>query len=638
MSNKETPKKTIEQIALNLLQKNKSYNNMLSEYFIKISEDNPNIIETNKEKDEKEETVKDRIYIAKIICEKFSEKNSKNNLNIKQDTNTTKKKSNENLKLCTTVNGSLTDYYYCCKKNIGRNSSLIEEENEKNNNEDNPSLILNNNKENNNIKQNNKDIKINDDNLYIIKYISNFELIPNEKINLDDFNKLLKIYKYLLNNFNFNDNIDIIQLISIEFIKFIFQGKINIILFYFNFSIDIIKFLFYQIFIFLNLLYLDELKDLNESFEMSFKTIFLYSSQNFQMILDIVLNPSFYVNQEKKITKCFFGRNKIIYSILKTIAPKKTSLNSSLNNNININNNSSNTENNNLFNSNEDNINLYSTTYKLIEEIESDTKINRTLEKRNNIYNKFEKHIINLKSCEYLLNKIKLIENKISNKENDNIINIDSILNEINLDEDIINNNINNVNNLNPGKKILTLPIPIRDSKEFNFRYTLFIELDETLVHYYEEGENYFVKVRQGTDEFLKTLQEFCEILIVSTSNKEYTDIILENLNKEKNYVERAIYKELCDNDNIEIDFKKINRDLNKCIFICHEGKTFFNAPESNIIELKEFNGEEEDKEIVYLQNELIKLKNGNENVINIIKDIKNIIQKKRKEQGENIS
>ena len=152
-------------------------------------------------------------------------------------------------------------------------------------------------------------------------------------------------------------------------------------------------------------------------------------------------------------------------------------------------------------------------------------------------------------------------------------------------------------------------------------------------MHYYEEGENYFVKVRQGTDEFLKTLHDFCEIIIVSTSNKEYTDIILENLNKEKNYVDKAIYKELCDNDNIEIDFRKINRDLKKCIFICHEGKSFFNADEKNIVELEEFNGEEDDKEIVYLQSEIMKLKNGVDDIRNNIKEINNFIESKRIEE-----
>ena len=141
--------------------------------------------------------------------------------------------------------------------------------------------------------------------------------------------------------------------------------------------------------------------------------------------------------------------------------------------------------------------------------------------------------------------------------------------------------------------------------------------------------------MRQGTDEFLKTLHDFCEIIIVSTSNKEYTDIILENLNKEKNYVDRAIYKELCDNDNIDIDFKKINRDLKKCVFICHEGKTFFNADEKNIVELKEFIGEEDDKEIVYLQSELMKIKNGVDDIRINIKEINNFIKLKRKEEGK---
>ena len=317
------------------------------------------------------------------------------------------------------------------------------------------------------------------------------------------------------------------------------------------------------------------------------------------MILDIISKHSFYTEQEVKITKSFLGRNKIIYSILKTLPPK------------NINNNNY----------------AYKKTYKLIEDIENTTKKNRTLEIRNNIYNKLDKYIINLKSDTNLQNKIKSIE-----KININNINIESILNEISEEEKNSNNNNDN-NNI---KKILSLTRPMSDDGELIYKYTLFIELDETLVHYYEEGENYFVKVRQGTEELLKTLYEFCEILIVSTSSKEYTDIILENLNNKKQYINKAIYKELCDNDNIEIDFRKINRDLNKSIFICHNGKDFFNAPESNIIELKEFNGEEDDKEVIYLQKELIKLKENISDVRDIIQEANNIIEQKRKEKNEN--
>ena len=156
-------------------------------------------------------------------------------------------------------------------------------------------------------------------------------------------------------------------------------------------------------------------------------------------------------------------------------------------------------------------------------------------------------------------------------------------------------------------------------------------------MHYYEEGENYFVKVRQGTDVFLKSLHDFCEIIVVSTSSKEYTDIILENLNKEKKYVDNAIYKDLCDTNNSEINFEKINRDNKKCIYICHDKKDFFNAPNNNIIELKEFNGEEEDQEIMWLKDELIKLKNDSNNDIeNILCNINEIISNNRKNENNN--
>ena len=604
MSRKENSKKKLEQIAINLLEKNKSYKGMFheKENFIKNIEDISNMA-SKEEKDPKEDTMRDTLSIAKKKFEKILENNSQNNFSQKKELNTTRKKSNDNLKLCTTINNPLTDYYYyCCKKNNLRNSSsLVEEENEKNN-ENNSSVILyNNSKESKNININNifninNNIINENNNLYIIKFLSNVDLISEEKINVEENNKILKIYKYLINNFSISNNLDIIQLFSCEFIKIFFNGKINIILYFFNYSLDIIKFLFYQVFIFLFLLYLNEHNDINESIEMSLKTILLYSSQNFQIIFDIISNPSSFVNEEIKITKGLFGRNKIIYSILKTLVPKKDNKNNY----------------------------IYNTTFKLIEEIESSTKLNRTIELRNNIYNKLDKHIINIKSNEYFKNKISQLENK---NINNNILNIDTILNSINLDEE------NNNNNLANTKKILTLPLPNREPEEFNYKYTLFLELDETLVHYYEEGENYFVKVRQGTDEFLKTLHDFCEIIIVSTSNKEYTDIILENLNKEKNYVDKAIYKELCDNDNIEIDFRKINRDLKKCIFICHEGKSFFNADEKNIVELEEFNGEEDDKEIVYLQSEIMKLKNGVDDIRNNIKEINNFIESKRIEE-----
>ena len=55
------------------------------------------------------------------------------------------------------------------------------------------------------------------------------------------------------------------------------------------------------------------------------------------------------------------------------------------------------------------------------------------------------------------------------------------------------------------------------------------------------------------------------------------------------------------------------NRDLKKIIFVCHD-YNFLNAPKDNIILLKEFNGEEDDREILKLYNEIKFLMNDDNN------------------------
>ena len=280
-------------------------------------------------------------------------------------------------------------------------------------------------------------------------------------------------------------------------------------------------------------------------------------------------------------------------SILKTIIPKKNS-NSGIENNTNFNINNS--ESNSFV---EENL----LSIDLLEENEKETKNNRTNAKKNNIYNKIKILLFNLKNNEQLANKLNEIEKKNKNEP---------------LDEDEEKNG-----NILP---------------EFNstkYKYTLFIELDETLVHYYEEGDNnYFVKVRGGTEDFIKTMSEFCEIIIVSSSNKEYTDIIVKNFNKEKKYISNILYKEDFEDNNDSLDFTKINRDIKKCIFICHE-YDFFNAPKKNIVKLKEFLGEQNDKEIIYLQTESLKLSvNEVSDVSTVVKDIMKFINNKRKEKN----
>ena len=612
---KLSEKKKIEEIAKNFLKKQKSYKNINT--MIEMNKDKIDNIKYKTNKDANinngEETLKDSISLRKTQNQNNFE-NKENMQDKKSETiynkymnNEKMDKSNDNLKFYSTVNHSLTDYYYCCKKNTEIPNSQIEDNNNKNNininknenNINNNELIVNNKQEKRLQNRNNEEYK-NMDNQNIALLECNLETLIDEN-NLDAFNKIIIIYKELMIDFsnkNLREKKDHFksQILSCDFFNFLFSDKIHYLLKYFNYNINVIKFILYQIYLFLSIINIDENKELNECSEMAYRTILLYSSQNYELLINIIkkiINPS-----EPKIYKSLISRNKIIISILKTLIPKKIRKN-----NYNLNNNDSNSLSKN---------NILSLNF--LEEIENETKFKKGIEIENIIYKKAIQFLSNIKNNDYFKNKI----NHIEKKKIENIIN---------------NNCDNNINNKESSEeKYLKNENILPDFDDKKYKYSLFIELDETLVHYYEEGNNYFVKVRCGAEDFIKTMSGFCEIIIVSTSSKEYTDIIVKNINKDNNYINHTIYKELYDDEKF-LDFSKINRDIKKCIFICHTDE-FFNAPKNNIVKLSEFLGEETDREIVYLNLELMKLSvNYIDNVSTIIKDIMKFIKNKREEK-----
>lgn len=593
---KLSEKKKIEEIAKNFLLKQKSYKNINT-----MNEINSKNIEnlyslTNGDKNNNEETMKDSLSMAKNNNQKYSvnkeiKEIKKNHNNYSQFIpNGRQNNSQNNVKFCSSVKSCLTEcYYYCCPKNLGHMNSQIEERNINNNGINN--ILEHNENINNDKNEHNKNIvkkSSSKSSLFLLE--SNFDNSIIDENTLDVYNKILVIYKDLMNDFS-NNNLKEkkdhfkSQALSCDYFKFLFNDKIFLFIKYFNYSIDVIKFFFYQIFIFWSILYIDENKEFNECSEMAYRTIFLYSSQNYDLLLNIIkkiVNPS-----ESKNIKSIISRNKIIFSILKTLIPIKFSKYHPVNNIESVSNNN----------------NINDISFYLLDEIERKTKSNRSNELKNNLYNKLKKLLFDLKNNEKLNNKIDKIEKEY-------------IL--------YIRKNNNELSEEKEEKKNLILP-----EMDKNKKYSLFIELDETLVHYYEEGNNYFVKVRCGSEDFLKTMSEFCEIIIVSTSSKEYTDIIIQNINSDKCYINYTICKEMFDDKNDIVDFSLINRDIKKCIFICHE-YDFFNAPKENIIKLNEFLGEENDREILYLQVELMNLSVKNvEDVTIIIRDILNIIQNK---------
>ena len=295
------------------------------------------------------------------------------------------------------------------------------------------------------------------------------------------------------------------------------------------------------------------IEQINEYSLLSYKTIILYSLQNFEIIYKILENIS--LIEDKRINKNMFVLNKIIISLLKTLTAVPS--NSQIMFYISPSKNKCTEEN----------------------QDENESRINNLL--------------ILLKKNKNLTEKIDVIE-----KEESEILKRIEASNQ----------------------KIL----PEFDSKKY--KLTVFIELDETLVHYCEENDNYFVKVRLGSENFLEYIKSFCEIIIITTSSKEYSDIIIDNLNKKGNVIKHRIYVE----DYNYLDLSKINRDMNKCIFISHE-INFMKEPQENSLILKGFYGDETDKEFIKLEKEFKKLETKKiDDIRNNIKEIQKIfIQEK---------
>ena len=356
---------------------------------------------------------------------------------------------------------------------------------------------------------------------------------------------------------------------------------------------------------------------MENSLEMSYRTIILYSSQNFNILSGLIQNPI--LSSEPKYMNNIKTKNKIIISVLKLIypnLPSKEKIKEFINKDI---------------------INIGKLPVNIIEDIEKKGNNIKSVKDSKDVNENNSIGILNLinslKQNKKLKEKLIQIQKIVLNNYDINL-NLNNINNNINCNANNnhfslkisnninfnYNNNINNNLNLvntNSNKYLL----PILNTEDLkNYKFFLFFELDETLVHYWEETDYSYVKIRWGVEDCFSQIFDFCEISIISTSSTEYTEKIVERFNQKGNFIKNKIYKE---DDDENFDLSNINRDMNKCIFICHE-EEFFNAPKNNILTLTEFQGDEHDREMLFLCKELMKLKK--ENIDHVMQIIPNMM------------
>ena len=196
----------------------------------------------------------------------------------------------------------------------------------------------------------------------------------------------------------------------------------------------------------------------------------------------------------------------------------------------------------------------------------------------------------------------------------------------------IYNNHMNGNPQLNGNciKRDITIPFLPPKREDDNREYTLVLDLDETLVHFFEDNNEAYVKVRMGAECFISILSQFCEIVIFTASTKFYADTVIDGLDC-KDLINHKLYREhTYDYNGINVkDLSKLGRDLNKVIIIDNIEENYMFQP-NNGLNIIDFEGDENDNELHFILEDLLKVVTvPGKNVIYELPEIRKNMQKR---------
>ena len=140
------------------------------------------------------------------------------------------------------------------------------------------------------------------------------------------------------------------------------------------------------------------------------------------------------------------------------------------------------------------------------------------------------------------------------------------------------------------------------------YKYTLALDLDETLVHYISDNESAYIQIRPGTEEFIKDLAEYFEIVIFTAALKTYADLVIDGIDPDGAISDRLYRQHTISVGNVNLkDLDKLGRDIRHVIIIDNCLENFALQPK-NGLNILDFEGNEYDDELNYLKKDLIKL------------------------------
>ena len=200
----------------------------------------------------------------------------------------------------------------------------------------------------------------------------------------------------------------------------------------------------------------------------------------------------------------------------------------------------------------------------------------------------------------YLLEKANI---KLEKKTNINNLIVSTIKKKNN--KDIINKERNILTEINKEKEINP---PFLPKKEPKYKYSLILDLDETIVHYIKYKNSEYVQVRPYLDDFIKELSDYYEIIIFTASYQNYADLAINGIDIDKRIKYRLYRQHTMKIGNTVIkDLSKLGRDLKKIIIIDNCSENYSLQPK-NGINLIDFTGNNNDDILLYLKKDLIDL------------------------------
>ena len=231
-------------------------------------------------------------------------------------------------------------------------------------------------------------------------------------------------------------------------------------------------------------------------------------------------------------------------------------------------------------------------------------------------------------SINYLLEKANIILYKKTN-----INNLIASFNKSKISNNIFNREKNNKTNKNIIKEEKEINPPFLPKKEPKYKYSLILDLDETLVHYIKCNNSEYVQVRPGSEDFIKELSKYYEIIIFTASYQSYADLAINGIDKEKNIKYRLYRQHIMKIGNTLIkDLSKLGRDLKKILIIDNCSDNYSLQPK-NGINVIDFTGNNDDDILFYLKKDLIDLyKKNPEDVRPYLKQIQINMNKRANE------